>query len=178
MNFGQTWWGKQWLDAFNGIDYSNRLPRGRTYARNGSVTQLEILDTRITARVSGSRRQDYRVSIEMAVFSEEQQAAILTRLTSSPVLLSRLLNRQLPTALLNDLQQIDIQLFPDSWDDMHAHCSCPDWATMCKHLAAVLYGVGARLDDSPEKLFELRGVDEKELIISFANNSKCSEISK
>lgn len=159
MNFGQTWWGKQWLDAFNGIDYSNRLPRGRTYARNGSVTQLEILDTRITARVSGSRRQDYRVSIEMAVFSEEQQTAILTRLTSSPVLLSRLLNRQLPTALLHDLQQIDIQLFPDSWDDMHAHCSCPDWAVPCKHIAAVLYLLSNEIDKNPFEIFRLHGMD-------------------
>lgn len=159
MNFGQTWWGEQWLAAFNGIDYSNRLPRGRTYANKGSVTRLQISDTQVSASVKGSRRQPYNVTIGLNTFSPAQQADILTLLTQSPPLLSRLLNRQLPPALNDTLEQQDIHLFPDSWDDMNAHCSCPDWAVPCKHIAAVLYLLSNEIDKNPFEIFRLHGMD-------------------
>ena len=97
-NYGQTWWGKQWLEAFNGIDYSNRLPRGRRYAGNGSVSDIELKGTSTHADVQGRRPRPYKVKVHLPAFTAKQQQSILTAVSQSPALLAKLLNRQLPVA--------------------------------------------------------------------------------
>ncbi|WP_027856856.1 SNF2-related protein [Marinobacterium jannaschii] len=160
MNYGQTWWGEQWLAAFNGIDYSNRLPRGRTYANKGTVSSLQISHAEVTAKVKGSRRRPYDVTIRLDHFSQQQIQLILdTLLDNRPELLSRLLNRQLPPQLLSLLTDAQIQLFPGHWQDMDSHCSCPDWAVPCKHIAAVIYLIASEIDKDPFLVFQLHGVD-------------------
>ncbi|MEH6576394.1 MAG: DEAD/DEAH box helicase [Amphritea sp.] len=159
MKFAQTWWGEQWLAAFNGIDYGNRLPRGRTYAGKGAASNIEISNTSVNAHVQGRRRRPYAVTISLDPFSETQRRLILDTLSSNPKLLSRLLNRQLPVQLLPLLKEQGIRLFPDSWEDMRASCSCPDWAVPCKHIAAVIYLVANEIDKNPFLVFLLHGLD-------------------
>ena len=101
MKFGRTWWGEQWLYAFNGIDYSNRLPRGRRYANNGSVRNLSIVDGFVYADVKGRRATPYSVAMTLEKFSDRKRKQILNVVDSNPVLLSRLLNRQLPQQMLD-----------------------------------------------------------------------------
>lgn len=158
-DFGRTWWGRQWLAAFNGIDDLNRLPRGRRYANNGSVQSIDIGTQTVQARVQGSRRTPYKVTVGLTPFPKQQQQAILDAVEASPALLSRLLNRQLPQQLLALLHDHDIRLFPRSWKNMQAQCSCPDWAMPCKHIAAVLYMIANEVDKNPFVVFELHGMD-------------------
>lgn len=157
--YGNTWWGNQWLNAFNHIDYSNRLPRGRSYANRGFVTSIVIDDNRISAKVKGSRRTPYRVDIAIPVFSGSEKAKILGEITENPLFLSQLLNRTLPPELHESLQKIGVALFPSSWSDLSGGCSCPDWAVPCKHMAAVLYLIANEIDKNPFLVFSLHGFD-------------------
>ncbi|MEO1625215.1 MAG: DEAD/DEAH box helicase [Bacteroidota bacterium] len=154
--FGNTWWGKRWLDALADIDYSNRLPRGRTYARNGAVEELSIRYNRITAKVQGRRWMRYEVEIHLPKLEAHQKKAITELINQNPYYLSQLLHNELPQELDEACQSIGISLFPRSWRDLHGDCSCPDSAVPCKHLAAVLYLVANEIDKNPFLVFSLR----------------------
>ncbi len=157
--YGTTWWGKQWLNALNNIDYSNRLPRGRTYANKGAARDIEIKDNRISAKVQGSRPRPYKVDLEIPKFTATQKARILELITDNPLYLSQLLNRELPGELNDICRQNGIHIFPNSWKEIHGSCSCPDWAVPCKHLASVLYLVANEIDKNPFLVFDLHGFD-------------------
>ncbi|MFK0570400.1 SNF2 helicase-associated domain-containing protein, partial [Endozoicomonas sp.] len=157
--YGKTWWGEQWLKALNGIDYSNRLPRGRRYAGNGSVKRIEVSGSSAEADVQGSRRTPYKVEVRLPGFSTTNQKKIVAAISQNPAVLARLLNRQLPEQTLALLSQQGISVFPGNWKDMNARCSCPDWAVPCKHIAAVIYLVANEIDKDPFLVFRLRGMD-------------------
>jgi uncharacterized Zn finger protein len=142
-------------------DFENRLPRGRTYVRNGSVCHLEILRGRVNAKVQGSRMYD--VAVDITPLPRPAWKSIKERCTGKIASLLDLLQGRLSTGVMEVVTDRAQGLFP-SPREIRMECSCPDWATMCKHVAAVLYGVGARLDEQPELLFLLRGVDHEELI--------------
>lgn len=158
-SYGTTWWGRQWLNALKDIDFSNRLPRGRTYANKGAVTAIQIDENRISASVQGSRRQPYKVNITIPRFDAHTKARIVEAVTGNPLFLSQLLNRQLPAELYEVCLQQGLRIFPRSWNDLDGRCSCPDWAVPCKHLAAVLYLVANEIDKDPFLVFELRSFD-------------------
>ena len=158
-DFGRTWWGQQWLTAFDGIDESSRLPRGRRYAGNGSVYAMDIVAGVVSARVLGSRPRPYRVEIRLDAFSGADRDLILATVENSPVLLSRLLNRQLPAHVATVVEQRGIGLFPGAWRDINAHCSCPDDVLPCKHIAAVIYLLANEIDKNPFVVFSLHGMD-------------------
>ncbi len=157
--FGHTWWGKSFLNALAHIDFGNRLPRGKRYARNGSVTTLTTADNTIKAVVQGSRKSGYRVKIDIPVFKQQETIKIKDIILNNPFYLSQLSVKKLPEALLNDLDEHHITLFPHSWSDFHMTCSCPDWAVPCKHLAAVIYLVANEIDKDPFIVFNLKGFD-------------------
>lgn len=160
----KTFWGQAWcrnLEAYS--DYANRLPRGRTYARNGSVVDLHITTGKIEALVQGSSL--YRIEVTLSTLAATRWAAFKKRSAGQVTNLIDLLQGRLSKEILADLTHRETGLFPAP-AEIRMKCSCPDWAGMCKHLAAVLYGVGARLDDKPELFFTLRGVDVAELIAS------------
>jgi len=159
ISFGNTWWGKKWLDALARTDYSNRLPRGMSYARKGSVKQLSILGNRVEASVQGSRRTPYKVEISLTAFNATQQKAVVESIAGNPLLLSHLLIRKLPPALLDEFEARKVPLFPKSWGDIGAQCSCPDWAACCKHIAAVIYMIANEIDKNPFILFDLHEFD-------------------
>jgi len=158
----RSFWGKAWcthLESFS--DYENRLPRGRTYVRNGSVCHLEIRDGEILAKVSGSEL--YTVRITVAKLPAAKWAATKNRCTGQVGSLLELLQGRLSAEVMAVVAHRTEGLFPQP-GEMKLDCSCPDLANMCKHVAAVLYGVGHRLDTDPGLLFTLRGVDPQELI--------------
>ena len=158
----KTFWGKAWcehLESFS--DYENRLPRGRTYVRNGSVCHLEVGKGEIKAMVSGSEL--YEVKIVIKTLGRKKWAAVKKRCAGKIGSLLELLQGRLSSNVMSIVTDRDKGLFPLP-GEISLTCSCPDWAAMCKHVAAALYGVGARLDEKPELLFLLRGVDHEELI--------------
>jgi uncharacterized Zn finger protein len=157
-----TFWGKAWCDNLESYsDYANRLPRGRTYVRNGSVVDLQIQPGQVTALVSGSEL--YEVRITIAPLPATQWRAVKARCAGQIGSVVELLQGRLSKGVIGLVTSHDGGLFPRP-AEIKLSCSCPDWAGMCKHVAAVLYGVGARLDHQPELFFRLRKVDHLELI--------------
>ena len=157
-----TFWGKGWcghIESFS--DYANRLPRGRTYVRNGSVCHLDITRGKIEAIVSGSDL--YNVTIEIEPLAAKKWRKVKRRCAGQIGTLLELLLGKLSDSVMEVVTDRTEGLFPLP-KDISLDCDCPDWAVMCKHVAAVLYGVAARLDEKPELLFLLRGVDHEELI--------------
>ncbi len=161
-----TFWGKAWCDNLEGYgDYENRLPRGRTYVRNGSVVDLQIAEGEINARVSGSDL--YKVKVDIVPVPKARWKSICKDCAGGIDSLVELLQGRFSKGVMERICRQRSGLFPAP-DEIRFSCSCPDWASMCKHVAAVLYGVGARLDDKPELLFRLRKVDEKDLLAGAA----------
>ena len=159
QQFGKTWWGQQWLNALNNIDYSNRLPRGSSYARNGSVTKIEIKENRISAKVKGSQPRPYNVDIILPPFFEPERSAFIDSLAEQPVIISKMLNRELDAEVLTIAEKQGLKVFPKQWTDFKMQCNCPDWAVPCKHLAAVIYKVSIEIDNNPFLVFGLHNVD-------------------
>ncbi len=157
--FGHTWWGAQWLQALHAVDWDNRLPRGRRYANNGSVQSLRMDDARVAAKVKGSRRTPYAVTLEMPALPAEASDRLVDAIAADPALIGRLLNRELDPAILDHAEAQGIHIFPRDWQDVDMHCSCPDWATPCKHIAAVIYLLSREIDADPFQVFRLRGVE-------------------
>jgi uncharacterized Zn finger protein len=158
----RSFWGKAWCDNLERYsDYANRLPRGRTYVRNGSVIDLQIARGEVTAAVMGSRL--YTIRIGIVPVSPKRWSAICRDCSGSIDSLVELLQGKLAKGVMDRVCRQGDGLFPAP-ADIKLSCSCPDWADMCKHVAAVLYGVGSRLDERPELLFTLRCVDETELV--------------
>ena len=157
-----SFWGEAWCDNLERYsDYANRLPRGRTYVRNGSVVDLQVGPGRVTALVSGSTMYTVRVTVEGV--PKPRWSAICRDCSGAIDSLVELLQGRFSKAVMTRLCEERTGLFP-SPKDIRFTCSCPDWASMCKHVAAVLYGIGARLDHQPELLFTLRKVDQQDLI--------------
>ncbi|NOY25208.1 MAG: hypothetical protein GXP62_04990, partial [Oligoflexia bacterium] len=157
-----TFWGQAWcrnLEAYS--DYANRLPRGRTYARHGSILDLQIARGQIDALVSGTRL--YKVCVQIDTLPEADWTSVRAQCAGQIDSLVELLQGKVSSKVMEVVSRHGQGLFPTP-RQIHLQCSCPDWAVMCKHIAATLYGVGARLDDQPELLFSLRGVDASDMI--------------
>lgn len=157
-----TFWGKAWCENLERYsDYENRLPRGRTYVRNGSVVDLQIEPGQVRAMVAGSSL--YKVAVSVAAVPKARWRSIRDDCAGAIDSLVELLQGHFSKGVMERICREKTGLFPAP-TEIGLSCSCPDWAAMCKHVAAVLYGIGARLDREPELLFRLRGVDEGDLI--------------
>jgi uncharacterized Zn finger protein len=169
----KSFWGKSWCDNLERYsDFANRLPRGRTYVRNGSVVDLQIVKGEVLAFVAGSEL--YKIKIGVAPVKSSRWQSICRDCAGSIDSLVELLQGRLAKGVMDRVCREGDGLFP-SPDEIELSCSCPDWADMCKHVAAALYGVGARLDQKPQLLFVLRGVDEGDL---FAGSGEDISLSK
>lgn len=158
----KTFWGKAWCDNLESYsDFANRLPRGRTYVRNGSVVHLDIGEGKINALVSGSSLYDVKVTI--SAITQEKWEAIVASCAGSIGSLVELLQGKFSKSVMQIISSKEQGLFP-SPREIKINCSCPDYATMCKHVSAVLYGIGVRLDSQPELLFVLRQANHFELL--------------
>ena len=167
-SIANSFWGKAWcknLESYS--DYASRLPRGRSYLRQGAVLDLQIDRGSIKAVVSGTRL--YEVAIGIDTLSKAAWTRLKQACAGQVGSLIDLLQGKLSASVMEIVTRKETGLFPKP-GEIHLECSCPDWADLCKHVAAVLYGVGARLDESPELLFTLRGVDHLELITTAARS--------
>lgn len=162
-----TFWGNAWcenLEAYS--DFENRLPRGRTYVRNGSVIHLEIEPGKIRSLVSGT--EVYEIDIAITSLASKRWKQIKSQCAGHIGSLVELLQGEISKGVMEIVTKKGVGLFPTP-KEISLNCSCPDWATMCKHVAATLYGVGARLDHKPELLFRLRGVEASEMVETVIN---------
>jgi uncharacterized Zn finger protein len=167
-----TFWGKAWCDNLESYsDYANRLPRGRTYVRNGSVIDLQISNGKIAALVQGYEL--YKIAVTIRPLEPKRWKSFKQNCAGKITNLLDLLQGRLSNDILADITAAGPGLFPTP-REIALDCSCPDWADMCKHVAAVLYGVGARLDTKPELFFTLRGVDMQDLVTAASATAAAS----
>lgn len=158
-----SWWGQAWCNNLERYaDFESRLGRGKRYVRTGSVVDLKIRKGKVLARVQGRRKSPYKVEIRISPLSEERCQYAISRCERKIENLELLVQGRFPEEL-KELFTGNDGLFP-SPKEISFGCSCPDWALMCKHVAAVLYGIGARFDEDPLLFFELRGIDVEKFI--------------
>jgi uncharacterized Zn finger protein len=169
----REFWGQKWCDHIESFaDYDSRLPRGRTYVRNGSVCHLGVAEGEVTAIVSGSSL--YNVKVQIKTLAKDKWDAIKKKCSGMIGSMLELLQGKISKNVMEVVVDSGQGLFPLEKEISYS-CSCPDWADMCKHVAAVLYGIGSRLDGRPELLFRLRGVDPQEMVsmpMNFAQDNK------
>lgn len=159
--FGNTWWGKQWLDALSNVDFDNRLPRGRSYYNTGHVVSCEWIshEDRVEALVSGSAYYPYEIKIALPKWGREKEKLLLDAIAQNPSLVAELLEGTLSPSIADICQGLSLELFPRSWREMRTSCSCPDSARICKHIAAVFYCMADHIDADPFLIFKLHGLD-------------------
>ncbi|MAU01152.1 MAG: hypothetical protein CL608_28750 [Anaerolineaceae bacterium] len=164
-DFVKNWWATRWIAAMERVMDRGRLQRGRRYARKGQVLSLEEGKGRIMAKVQGSRRTPYKVTIELSPLSEKDWEKVLVALAERPYFVSQLLAGEMPQEIEEAFQAAKLDLFPSRRGVIQA-CSCPDSAVVCKHLAAVHYILAERFDEDPFLLFRLRGKTQEEILAS------------
>ena len=163
---GATWWGVRWIEALERLssNYSNRLARGRTYARAGRVHDLEVEPGKVTARVTGSRATPYKVTLRIALLEAAAWEKAIGEMARQALFAAELLAGHMPKEIDNAFRAARRSLFPATEKDLQTDCSCPDWANPCKHVAATHYVLGEAFDKDPFLLFELRGRGKDEVL--------------
>jgi uncharacterized Zn finger protein len=156
---GATWWGQRWIEALEKLswEYTNRLARGRTYARAGRVHDLEVAPGKVTARVTGSHPTPYQVTLSLATLDAAAWDKAIAAMAKRALFAAELLAGQMPKEIDQAFRAARQSLFPAQEKDLQTKCSCPDWANPCKHVAATHYVLGEAFDKDPFLLFELRG---------------------
>ncbi len=175
--FGATWWGERWIKALErfGYEYSARLGRGRSYARQGRVHDLAVKGGVVTARVTGSRPTPYRVTLRLTPLADRVWKAAVKAMATRAVFAARLLSGEMPKEIDEAFRPSRASLFPERAKDLTADCSCPDWANPCKHVAAVHYVLGEAFDRGPFLLFELRGRDKATVLAALRRSRAASD---
>ena len=159
MSFAKTWWGEKWLDALEGVYYTNRIGRGRTYANTGRVYDILIIDNLALAKVRGNYQSYYNVSVEFKQFTQSQKNIIIKTIYENPSILSALLNHKLPKELYEKLRNNGVNVFPTSSSSLDASCNCPDYAVICKHIAGLVHMIALEIDKDPFLIFKMQGLD-------------------
>ena len=162
--FGKSWWAKRWISVLESFDLGTRLARGRSYARRGQVTSIDIEAGVVKARVQGSRKNPYNVAIRVKTLSNADGEKLGHALTSQALFAAKLLANEMPLDIETVFQASNLSLFPEKRGDLNTECSCPDSANPCKHVAAVYYLLGEEFDRDPFLIFRLRGIDRERLI--------------
>lgn len=162
--YGSTWWGQRWIAALERFGWTNRLQRGRSYARSGHVKTLEIEPGKVTARVAGSRPQPYRVAISLQPLSGGEWDRVITAFSERALFAATLLSGEMPPEIEEAFAGVKVPLFPQTAGELTMSCSCPDWANPCKHVAATYYRLGEEFDRDPFLLLHLRGRDRETLL--------------
>lgn len=162
--FAKNWWATRWITALERLVDKGRLSRGRTYARKGQVTAIDETKTGISAKVQGSSRRPYKVSIDVNPLTDKQWETVLDILAEQAIFSVQLLAGEMPDDIEEVFTAAGVSLFPDSGKQLNTDCSCPDWANPCKHVAAVHYILGEQFDEDPFMIFRLRGRDQEAII--------------
>lgn len=165
----KNWWSKKWLEVLESFDIGARLSRGRSYARRGQVMNLNIEKGSIIADVQGSYYEPYEVGISFKQFTEKQWDIIIDNLKEKPIYCAQLINGKMPDDIEDLFAALDLTLLPDRRNDLESNCSCPDWSNPCKHIAAVFYLMAEAFDKDPFLMFELRGMNQTEIMDRLGN---------
>jgi uncharacterized Zn finger protein len=170
--FVKNWWATRWLTSMEKLMDRGRLQRGRRYARKGQVLSLTEETGRVTAKVQGSRRRPYIVTIQVEPLSELAWEQVMGALAGRPILMAQLLAGEMPQDIEQVFASVGLSLFPDRAMDLEMDCSCPDWASVCKHLAAVHYILAERFDEDPFLIFRLRGRSQEEILSALSQQGR------
>ncbi len=162
--FGETWWASRWIDVLESFGWASRLERGRQYARAGQVLSIELEPGIVCAQVQGSRPRPYSVRIEIKPLSDAAWERVITAMAERAIFAAQLLAGEMPRDIEEAFAAGGASLFPTSARDIKTHCSCPDWANPCKHIAAVYYLLGEAFDRDPFVLFHLRGRTQEQIV--------------
>lgn len=162
--FAQNWWAKRWIDTLERLVDSGRLSRGRSYARKGQVLSIEETKTGVAARVQGSRRTPYKITIQIASLTDAQWEKVIDALAEQAIFTAQLLAGEMPQNIEESFNSAGVSLFPTQRGDLTTDCSCPDYANPCKHVAATHYILGERFDEDPFLLFRLRGRTQEQIL--------------
>lgn len=163
-SFGKAWWSRQWIAALEAFGWSNRLSRGRSYARSGQVLDYAVAAGRVKASVQGSRPKPYEVTIALKPLSDHTWDAVLAAMGKRAEFAARLLNGDMPHDIGDAFASVNAALLPANVKELQTDCSCPDWANPCKHVAAVHYILAEALDADPFILMALRGRDREAVL--------------
>ena len=156
-SIGDTWWSKRWVSVLESFGWSNRLDRGRRYARKGQVLDFELSTGKVEATVQGSVRKPYFVTIEIKPIAEGAWDHVIEEMSQKAIFAAKLLAGEMPDDIEDAFEAADVSLFPEKSKDIKTHCSCPDSANPCKHIAALYYILAEDFDRDPFMIFELRG---------------------
>ncbi|MCB0016783.1 MAG: hypothetical protein KDE09_03275 [Anaerolineales bacterium] len=169
-DFVKNWWASRWLAAMERVMDRGRLQRGRSYARKGQVLSLTEAAGQITAQVQGSRRTPYKVQITLKPLPETSWQTVLAALAERPYFVAQLLAGEMPQEIEEAFHAVRLDLFPGR-AELKQDCNCPDWADVCKHLAAVHYILAERFDEDPFLLFRLRGKSQADILAALGTAS-------
>ena len=162
--FGSSWWAKRWLQALEEFQIGNRLGRGRSYARRGQVISIDVRPGGVTAKVQGSRKRPYNVTIDVRTLTPPDWERIQAAMVEQPIIAASLLSGRMPDNIEDTFRSVGLSMFPDRRDDLETDCSCPDWSNPCKHVAAVYLLLGEEFDRDPFLIFRMRGMDREDLL--------------
>ncbi|GAB4447983.1 MAG: SWIM zinc finger family protein [Anaerolineae bacterium] len=162
--FGKNWWATRWISALEKLLDSGRLSRGRSYARKGQVLAIKEELGGVTAKVQGSSRRPYTVSIDLTHLRDEQWDKVIAQMAEQAIFTAQLLAGEMPPEIDSVFRAAGVSLFPDKKTELHTECSCPDWANPCKHVAAVHFILGEQFDEDPFLLFRLRGRTQEQVL--------------
>ena len=162
--FVKSWWASRWIEALVQFMDAGRLQRGRGYARRGQVVSLEEQPGRVEARVQGTRRTPYEVTLQVTPLSEKDWEQVIDQLATQALFTARLIAGEMPEDIETAFSAVGVSLFPSRGSDLETNCSCPDWANPCKHIAAVHYILGERFDEDPFMIFRLRGRTQEQIL--------------
>jgi uncharacterized Zn finger protein len=162
--FAKNWWATRWIEAMERLVDSGRLSRGRRYARKGQVLSIEEKKDGVQARVQGSRRTPYKVTIQVMPLKDTQWEKVIDVLADQALFTAQLLAGEMPNDIDQVFEAAGTSLFPARSGDLITECSCPDWSNPCKHVAATHYILGERFDEDPFLLFRLRGRSQEQIL--------------
>jgi uncharacterized Zn finger protein len=163
-SIGDTWWSKRWVSVLESFGWSNRLERGRRYARKGQVLEFELSAGKVKATVQGSVKKPYSVTIEITPITKKAWDHVTEEMSQKAIFAAKLLAGEMPDDIEEAFEAEDISLFPEKPKDIKTHCSCPDSANPCKHIAALYYILAEEFDRDPFMIFKLRGRTKDEII--------------
>lgn len=167
--FGQSWWAKRWISVLESMYVGARLGRGRSYARSGQVLSIDIVRGQVKARVQGSQRTPYSVTVSVVELSESDWEKVVEALSQQAIFTARLLAGEMPEEIEQAFDTAGVSLFPKNYRELKTRCSCPDASNPCKHIAAVYYLLGEEFDRDPFLIFKLRGLERETLFKRLGN---------
>ncbi|HEX9922337.1 MAG TPA: SWIM zinc finger family protein [Anaerolineae bacterium] len=162
--FAKNWWANRWITALERLVDAGRLRRGKSYARKGQVLSIEESKSGIAAKVQGSRKTPYKISINVDTLSDAQWEKVIDVLASQAIFAAQLLAGEMPAEIEEAFAEAGVSLFPEKRNELVTDCSCPDYANPCKHVAAVHYILGEQFDEDPFLLFRLRGRTQDQIL--------------